>query len=159
MRQVLDTLRRMGVSQLVTLGGGDTGYSASQLYSRAGGMLRVAHVPKTIDNDLPLPGHTPTLGFETARHVGTGILRNLAEDARTTSRWYLVVTMGRLTGHLALGIGKAAAATLTVIPEEFAGPIGDARRSVRRRPGRDPEAQSQGVSLRRRGAGRGPDRS
>src|SRR5579862_8701334 len=67
MRQVLETLRRLGVSQLVTLGGGDTGYSAGQLYTRAGGMLRVVHVPKTIDNDLPLPGHTPTLGFETAR--------------------------------------------------------------------------------------------
>jgi 6-phosphofructokinase 1 len=119
MRQVLDTLRRLGVTALVTVGGGDTGYSASQVYARAGGPLRVAHVPKTIDNDLPLPGHAPTLGFETARHVGSGIVRNLAEDARTTSRWYIVVTMGRLTGHLALGIGKAAAATLTVIPEEF----------------------------------------
>jgi len=40
-------------------------------------------------------------------------------DARTTSRWYLAVTMGRKAGHLALGIGKAAGATLTVIPEEF----------------------------------------
>jgi ATP-dependent phosphofructokinase / diphosphate-dependent phosphofructokinase len=40
-------------------------------------------------------------------------------DARTTSRWYLTVTMGRKAGHLALGIGKAAGATLTIIPEEF----------------------------------------
>jgi 6-phosphofructokinase 1 len=40
-------------------------------------------------------------------------------DARTTTRWYLVVTMGRKAGHLALGIGKAAGATLTIIPEEF----------------------------------------
>jgi 6-phosphofructokinase 1 len=37
----------------------------------------------------------------------------------TTSRWYLVLTMGRQAGHLALGIGKAAGATLTLIPEEF----------------------------------------
>ena len=37
----------------------------------------------------------------------------------TTSRWYFVVTMGRKAGHLALGIGKAAGATLTLIPEEF----------------------------------------
>ena len=29
--------------------------------------------------------------------------------------------MGRAAGHLALGIGKAAAATLTLIPEEFKG--------------------------------------
>src|SRR6185295_14537067 len=58
---------------------------------------------------------------ETARHLGTYIVRNLAEDAKTTSRWYLIVSMGRAAGHLALGIGKSAAATLTVIPEEFRG--------------------------------------
>src|SRR5436190_1193641 len=73
------------------------------------------------DNDLPLPGSTPTFGFETARHIGVSIVRNLAEDARTTSRWYLIISMGRAAGHLALGIGKAAAATLTIIPEEFRG--------------------------------------
>jgi 6-phosphofructokinase 1 len=78
-------------------------------------------VPKTIDNDLPLPGSTPTFGFETARQVGVGIVRNLAEDARTTGRWYLIISMGRAAGHLALGIGKASAATVTLIPEEFAG--------------------------------------
>jgi 6-phosphofructokinase 1 len=46
-------------------------------------------------------------------------VRNLAEDARTTSRWYIIISMGRAAGHLALGIGKAAAATLVIIPEEF----------------------------------------
>src|SRR6185312_14523212 len=101
--------------------GDDTAFSGSQVYLRSGGKLRVAHVPKTIDNDLPLPGSVPTFGFETARHLGVTIVRNLAEDARTTSRWYLIVSMGRAAGFLALGIGKAAAATLTIIPEEFRG--------------------------------------
>src|SRR5438445_434010 len=118
---VLDALRHLGVTMLVTVGGDDTAYSASQVYLRAGGGIRVAHVPKTIDNDLPLPAGVPTFGFETARHLGVAIVRNLAEDARTTSRWYLIVSMGRASGHLALGIGKAAAATLTIIPEEFRG--------------------------------------
>ena len=113
-----ERLRRREVTSLVTIGGDDTAYSASRVYARAG-RLRVAHVPKTIDNDLPLPGAAPTFGFETARHVGVGVVRNLAEDARTTLRWYLIISMGRAAGHLALGIGKAAAATLTIIPEEF----------------------------------------
>ena len=121
MRNVLDTLRKLNVTMLVTIGGDDTAFSGSQVYLRAGGAFRVAHVPKTIDNDLPLPGSAPTFGYETARHLGVGIVRNLAEDARTTSRWYLIVSMGRAAGHLALGIGKAAAATLTIIPEEFRG--------------------------------------
>lgn len=121
MKNVLEVLRKLNVTALVTIGGDDTAFSGSQVYKRAGGNVRVAHVPKTIDNDLPLPGATPTFGFETARHVGVHILRNLAEDARTTSRWYLIVSMGRAAGHLALGIGKAGAATLTIIPEEFEG--------------------------------------
>ncbi len=121
MQNVLDVFRRLNVTMLVTIGGDDTAYSGSQVYLKAAGAVRVAHVPKTIDNDLPLPGSTPTFGFETARQVGVGIIRNLAEDARTTSRWYLIISMGRAAGHLALGIGKAAAATLTIIPEEFGG--------------------------------------
>jgi 6-phosphofructokinase 1 len=121
MDNVLGAFRAMGVDALVTIGGDDTAYSASEVCRRAEGVIRVAHVPKTIDNDLPLPGSTPTFGFETARQLGVLIVRNLAEDARTTSRWYLIVSMGRAAGHLALGIGKAAAATLTIIPEEFRG--------------------------------------
>src|SRR5207245_11109955 len=94
-------------------------FSASRLARAADGAMRVAHVPKTIDNDLPLPGGAPTFGFETARSVGVELVNNLMTDAITTQRWYLVVAMGRSAGHLALGIGKAAGATLTVIAEEF----------------------------------------
>jgi 6-phosphofructokinase len=119
MQNVLRAFRDLGVDALVSIGGDDTAYTASQVYKRGEGRIRVAHVPKTIDNDLPLPGSTPTFGFETARHFGTQIVRNLVEDARTTGRWYLVVSMGRAAGHLALGIGKAAPAPLTIIPEEF----------------------------------------
>src|SRR5437762_1660576 len=72
-----------------------------------------------LDNDLDLPPHVDTFGFQTARHYGVEIVKNLMVDAKTTSRWYLVITMGRGAGHLAVGIGKAAGATLTLIPEEF----------------------------------------
>ena len=85
----------------------------------SGGAIRSVHVPKTIDNDLPLPPHVPTFGFETARHVGVELVRTLMEDARSTRRWYIVVAMGRKAGHLALGIGKAAGATLTIVAEEW----------------------------------------
>jgi 6-phosphofructokinase 1 len=115
----LDSLRKLGVDALVTIGGDDTAFSASRLAASAGGALRVAHVPKTIDNDLPLPGGVPTFGFETARSVGVELVNNLMTDAITTQRWYLVVAMGRSAGHLALGIGKSAGATLTLIAEEF----------------------------------------
>src|SRR2546426_12544961 len=74
-------------------------------------LLQVVHVPKTIDNDLDLPPHVDTFGFQTARHYGVEIVKNLMVDARTTSRWYLVITMGRGAGHLAVGIGKIGRAS------------------------------------------------
>jgi ATP-dependent phosphofructokinase / diphosphate-dependent phosphofructokinase len=116
---VLSSLMRLGITRLVTIGGDDTAFSACKLEEQAAGRMHIVHVPKTIDNDLGLPYGIPTFGFETARHVAVEIVKNLMVDGHTSSRWYFVVTMGRKAGHLALGIGKAAGATLTVIPEEF----------------------------------------
>ncbi|HEX8070699.1 MAG TPA: diphosphate--fructose-6-phosphate 1-phosphotransferase [Pyrinomonadaceae bacterium] len=118
-RAAIESLRAVGVTHLVTIGGDDTALSASFIAERSGRQIRVVHVPKTIDNDLPLPPHIPTFGYQTARHVGVELVYNLMEDARSTKRWFIVVAMGRKAGHLALGIGKAAGATLTVIGEEF----------------------------------------
>jgi len=115
----LRSLRQLGVRYLVCIGGDDTTYGASRIADLARGAIGVATVPKTIDNDLPLPDNAPTFGFETARAVGTNIVESLMEDARTTARWYLCVSMGRKSGSLALGMCKAAGATLAVIPEEF----------------------------------------
>jgi 6-phosphofructokinase 1 len=119
LENAVTSLLRLNVDRLITIGGDDTCFSAYKLVERSKGRIRVVHVPKTIDNDLNLPLHGDTFGFQTARHVGTGIVRDLMVDAKTTSRWYFVVTMGRKVGQLALGMGKAAGATLTLIPEEF----------------------------------------
>ncbi|HEX3671881.1 MAG TPA: 6-phosphofructokinase [Candidatus Cybelea sp.] len=113
------SIERLGLRYLVCIGGDDTTYGAARIAERAGASLGVATVPKTIDNDLPLPENAPTFGFETARSVGAGILESLMEDARTTARWYVVVCMGRKSGSLALGMCKAAGSTLAVLPEEF----------------------------------------
>ena len=121
--RVIATLDALGIGCLATIGGDDTMFAASQVAKRAAGRIRVCHVPKTIDNDLPLPGEISTFGFETARQLGFELVQNLMEDSRTTGRWYFVVVMGRSAGHLALGIGKSSGATLTLIPEEFAGPV------------------------------------
>ena len=121
LENVVTSLLRLNVWMLITIGGDDTAFSAMKLEERAGGRIHVVHVPKTIDNDLDLPAHIDTFGYQTARHHGAEIVKNLMVDAKTTSRWYFVIAMGRSAGHLALGIGKAAGATLTLIPEEFAG--------------------------------------
>ncbi len=116
---VVQSLAQMGATMLVTIGGDDTAFAAMRVAETAGGGLQVAHVPKTIDNDLALPSYVDTFGYQTARHVGVELVKNLLVDAQTTSRWYFIVCMGRKAGHLALGIAKASGATLAVIPEEF----------------------------------------
>jgi 6-phosphofructokinase 1 len=117
--RVIATLDELGIDHLVTIGGDDTAFSAFNVAEKAGGRIRVAHVPKTIDNDLPLPPGIPTFGFETARETATRLLSHLMEDARTTRRWYFAVVMGRNAGHLALGSATAAGVTLFLIPEHF----------------------------------------
>jgi len=124
LRNVVESLNHLDVSYLVTIGGDDTGSGAAAVARASQGQLAVAHVPKTIDNDLPLPAGIPTFGFTTAVDVGKDLVRNLLKDAATTDKWFFVTVMGRHAGHLALGIGSAAGATLTVIGEEFAqGPV------------------------------------
>ena len=91
---------------MVTIGGDDTAYGASQIADATEGRIKFAHVPKTIDNDLPLPDMIPTFGYQTARELGAKLVKNLMEDAQTTDRWYTAVTMGRSAGHLALGMPK-----------------------------------------------------
>lgn len=123
LKRVVNTLTELGVTHLVTIGGDDTAFSASSVSAYAeklGRTINVVHVPKTIDNDLPLPEGIPTFGYETARALGAVETSALLEDARTSNnRWYFVIAMGRTAGHLALGIGQSSASPLTVIPEEF----------------------------------------
>ena len=116
---LLQTLKTLKVRYLITIGGDGTAYMARWIEQEARGKISVVHVPKTIDNDLHLPGGRSSFGYQTARHWGVEIVKNIMEDARTTGRWYFISTMGRNSGHLALGIGKAAGATVTIIPEEF----------------------------------------
>ncbi len=118
-QQAIKNLRSMGVDALLTIGGDDTALSARFICDATDGELRGVHVPKTIDNDLPLPHDVPTFGFSTAQHMGTQLVKNLMRDSQTTGRWYLVETMGRRAGWLTLAIGMAAGATVTLIPEEY----------------------------------------
>jgi 6-phosphofructokinase 1 len=123
MAKVAESVKRLQLDALVTIGGDDTATAAMKAAAAIPG-FRVAHVPKTIDNDLPLPDGAPTFGYETAKQLGAQLCRNLRVDARTTGRWYLVTAMGRSAGHLALGMAIGSGADLVVIPEEFpAGPI------------------------------------
>jgi 6-phosphofructokinase 1 len=116
---VLTNLAKLGITHLLTIGGDDTALSARFVCDAAERRIRLVHVPKTIDNDLPLPHDIPTFGFSTARYIGTALVKNLMRDSQTTGRWYFIKTMGRSAGWLASTIGLSVGATITLIPEEF----------------------------------------
>ncbi|OPY78388.1 MAG: 6-phosphofructokinase [Syntrophorhabdus sp. PtaU1.Bin153] len=118
-KTLLSTLKHLEIGNLITIGGDGSLFMANWIEKEARGSVNVVHTPKTIDNDIPIPGGFSTFGYQTARHVGVKLVNNIMEDARTMGRWYFISTMGRNAGHLALGIGNAAGATLSLIPEEF----------------------------------------
>ncbi|MFA6676154.1 MAG: 6-phosphofructokinase [Bacteroidales bacterium] len=110
------------VKLLVTVGGDDTASTAnriSKFLAAKSYPIQNIHVPKTIDNDLPLPNNQPTFGYQSAKSEGTRIATTVYEDARTSGNWFLVSAMGRSAGHLALGIASACHYPMLVIPEMF----------------------------------------
>jgi len=110
------------VKLLVTIGGDDTASSANRLtkYLEAHDIkIQNIHVPKTIDNDLPLPYNLPTFGYHTSKNEGTKIALTVYEDGRTSGNWFIVCSMGREAGHLAFGIGASAHYPMIIVPEMF----------------------------------------
>jgi 6-phosphofructokinase 1 len=110
------------VKLLVTIGGDDTASTANRISKYLADnnvSIQNIHVPKTIDNDLPLPEGSPTFGYESAKEAGVRIAATIYEDARTSGNWFVVSAMGREAGHLAFGIGAACHYPMIVIPEMF----------------------------------------
>ncbi|MCI2107920.1 MAG: 6-phosphofructokinase [Bacteroidales bacterium] len=118
----LKLFQENNVKLLVTVGGDDTASTANRIAKFLEAKqypIHNIHVPKTIDDDLPLPNNAPTFGFNSAKDEGAHLARTIYEDARTSGNWLLISAMGRSAGHLALGIGEATHCPMTIIPEMF----------------------------------------
>lgn len=111
-------LKEASIDKLIVIGGDGSAFLSKRLLEIEPS-IHLIHVPKTIDNDLILPDQYPSFGFETALDAGARILDTLSVDAKTTKRWFLVTSMGRKAGFLALGLGLVSGACLTLIPEEY----------------------------------------
>jgi 6-phosphofructokinase 1 len=117
-----DFFIKNNVKLLVTIGGDDTASTANRLSKfLAANNVKVSniHVPKTIDNDLPLPEGSPTFGYQSAKEEGVRLTTTIYEDARTSGNWFILSAMGREAGHLAFGIGTACHLPMIIIPEMF----------------------------------------
>ncbi|MGF1639226.1 MAG: 6-phosphofructokinase [Cyclobacteriaceae bacterium] len=118
----LKLFKENNIKLLVTIGGDDTASTANRIAKYLednGHPVKNIHVPKTIDNDLPLPAGSPTFGYQSAKEAGVAIGNTVYEDARTSENWFVVCAMGRSAGHLAAGIGAACHFPMVVIPEMF----------------------------------------
>lgn len=118
----VDFFKKNNVKLLVTIGGDDTASTANRLakfLDKEKMDVKNIHVPKTIDNDLPLPEGTPTFGYHSAKEEGVRLSTTIYEDARTSGNWFVVSAMGREAGHLAFGIGTACHYPMIIIPEMF----------------------------------------
>ncbi|GJM61049.1 6-phosphofructokinase [Persicobacter diffluens] len=114
--------RENNIKLLVTIGGDDTASTANRIskyLEEKNVKLQNIHVPKTIDNDLPLPEGVPTFGYNSAKNEGVMIANTVLEDARTSQNWFILSAMGREAGHLTIGIGSACHYPMIIIPEMF----------------------------------------
>ncbi len=110
------------IKLLVTVGGDDTASTANRLAKFLANNkvdVKNIHVPKTIDNDLPLPEGSPTFGYHSAKEEGVRLATTIYEDARTSGNWFVIAAMGREAGHLAFGIGTSCHYPMIIIPEMF----------------------------------------
>jgi 6-phosphofructokinase 1 len=110
--KMIDTLKHLNIEALVVIGGEDTLGVAYRL-SKMG--IKVVGIPKTIDKDLS--GTDYTLGFESALQVITEEIDRLRTTAGSHRRIFVVETMGRHAGWLALEGGEASGAYIILIPE------------------------------------------
>jgi 6-phosphofructokinase 1 len=113
-KRLKKSLESLHLDALVLIGGNGSlslAHKHREIYSG----LQLICVPKTIDKDIPMTG--ATIGFATAVQQLVGFCDQLLLTARSHHRWFVVQTMGRDTGSLALHAGTALGADAILIPE------------------------------------------
>jgi 6-phosphofructokinase 1 len=94
-------------------GGGDsadTCWKVSQLADKLGYPIQAIHVPKTVDNDLPITDCCPGFG-SVAKYVAVSIREagfDVASMAKTSTKVFILEVMGRHAGWIAAAGGLAA---------------------------------------------------
>ncbi|HNQ84557.1 MAG TPA: ATP-dependent 6-phosphofructokinase [Deltaproteobacteria bacterium] len=109
---VIENIRKLGIDVVVAIGGEDTLGVAYKLYRRG---VKTVGIPKTIDSDLV--GTEYSLGFDSAVNVIMEEIDRLRTTAGSHNRIFVVETMGRHAGWLALHGGECSGAYIILIPE------------------------------------------
>jgi 6-phosphofructokinase 1 len=109
---VIENIKKLELAALIVIGGDDTLGVAFKLAKEG---INIVGIPKTIDKDLR--GTDYTLGFETALNVIVEGVDGLRTTADSHERIFVVETMGRNSGWLALEGGESSGAFIILIPE------------------------------------------
>ena len=110
--QGLGNLRQRGIDALVVIGGNGSQTGSARIHEAG---LPVVGVASTIDNDLL--GTDVTIGVDTAVNVTLEAIDRLRTTGSSHKRAFLVETMGRDCGYIALMTGIAGGAEVIVTPE------------------------------------------
>jgi len=110
--KVIENIKKLGIDVIVAIGGEDTLGVAYKLH-RLG--IKTVGIPKTIDGDLV--GTEYSLGFDSAVNIIMEEIDRLRTTAGSHNRIFVVETMGRHAGWLALQGGECSGAYIILLPE------------------------------------------
>ncbi len=111
-REALRNLNRHGIEGLVVIGGNGSLTGALKLHQQG---IKVVGLPGTIDNDLG--GTDITIGVDTTLNTILDAIDKIKDTASSHQRAFLIETMGRECGYLALMGAIASGAELVLVPE------------------------------------------
>jgi len=144
----IETLARTGVEGLVVIGGGGSALGAMGLDGMG---VPVVGVPSTVDNDLL--GTDVTIGHMSAVDTVVQNVNRVRDTATSHERIFVIETMGRDTGHIALDAGLASGAESILVPE-IEVPLEDVSRRILRAHAR---GKSHSIIMMAEGYGHGFD--
>lgn len=111
-QKAIAEMKRYGIEGLVVIGGDGSFRGAAKLTEKG---FPCIGVPGTIDNDIP--GTDFTIGFNTALNTVLDAIDKIRDTATSHERTYVIETMGRNAGDIALWAGLAGGAESIIIPE------------------------------------------
>ena len=106
-------LEKNSIRTLIVIGGLGSLKGALELSNMFG--INTIGIPASIDNDVY--GTDETIGFDTAVNTALSAIDKIRDTATSLSRVFVVETMGRDRGFLALAVGLAAGAEGILVPE------------------------------------------
>lgn len=123
--RLIEVFKAHNIGYFFYNGGGDsadTCYKVSQLSETMGYPVQAIHVPKTVDNDLPITDNCPGFG-SVAKYIATSTLEasfDVRSMSKTSTKIFVIEVMGRHAGWIAAAgalVADQGIPVVTLFPE------------------------------------------